>query len=66
MSKERKKEKKRRRVFFFFLNIIAARTTAEREKDDARAYLQCVCVNAACAECIKVNDALSAEKKPLF
>ena len=37
-----KKERKRRRVFFFFLNIIRANDCREREKDDARAYLQCV------------------------
>ena len=52
VSKERKKEKKRRKVFF--LNICGARM--QREKKTMRARTCSVCVNAACAECININD----------
>jgi len=41
-------------VFFFFLNIIRANDCRERKRRCAR--VPAVCVNAACAECININD----------
>ena len=46
--------------FFFFLNIIRANDCRERKRRCAR--VPAVCVNAACAECVNINDVFSAEK----
>lgn len=41
-------------MFFFFLNIIRANDCRERKRRCAR--VPAVCVIAACAECININD----------
>ena len=58
VSKERKKEKKS--VLLLLEHHSRERLQRERKRRCAR--VPAVCVIAACAECININDVFSAEK----